>query len=72
VLELRSPTGARLPSWQPGAHIDLLLPGGLIRQYPLCGDPAITAHTRSRCYVKTTAEGGPDSFMMSWFVAGCT
>jgi ferredoxin-NADP reductase len=39
VLELRSPTGARLPSWQPGAHLDLLLPGGLIRQYSLCGDP---------------------------------
>ena len=39
MLELRSPTGARLPSWQPGAHIDLLLPGGLIRQYSLCGDP---------------------------------
>jgi len=38
VLELRSPTGAPLPSWQPGAHIDLLLPGGLIRQYSLCGD----------------------------------
>ena len=39
MLELRSPTGARLPSWHPGAHIDLLLPGGLIRQYSLCGDP---------------------------------
>jgi ferredoxin-NADP reductase len=39
VLELRSPTGAQLPSWHPGAHIDLLLPGGLIRQYSLCGDP---------------------------------
>jgi ferredoxin-NADP reductase len=39
VLELRSHTGARLPRWQPGAHIDLLLPGGLTRQYSLCGDP---------------------------------
>jgi ferredoxin-NADP reductase len=39
VLELRSRTGTRLPSWQPGAHIDLLLPGGLTRQYSLCGDP---------------------------------
>ena len=39
VFELRSRTGARLPSWQPGAHIDLLLPGGLTRQYSLCGDP---------------------------------
>lgn len=26
-----------LPSWEPGAHIDLVLPTGLIRQYSLCG-----------------------------------
>ncbi|MCZ2835983.1 PDR/VanB family oxidoreductase [Modestobacter sp. VKM Ac-2985] len=39
VLELRDPTGADLPAWSPGAHIDLLLPGGLTRQYSLCGDP---------------------------------
>jgi ferredoxin-NADP reductase len=25
--------------WQPGAHVDLLLPDGLVRQYSLCGDP---------------------------------
>ncbi|MCZ2813365.1 PDR/VanB family oxidoreductase [Modestobacter sp. VKM Ac-2979] len=39
VLELRDQTGADLPAWSPGAHIDLLLPGGLTRQYSLCGDP---------------------------------
>ncbi|MFF9317536.1 PDR/VanB family oxidoreductase [Streptomyces sp. NPDC014735] len=32
--------GAGLPAWQPGAHLDLLLPSGLVRQYSLCGDPA--------------------------------
>ncbi len=30
--------GAPLPSWEPGAHIDLLLPSGLVRQYSLCGE----------------------------------
>ncbi|MPQ98837.1 2Fe-2S iron-sulfur cluster binding domain-containing protein [Modestobacter sp. I12A-02628] len=40
VLELRDPSGADLPGWAPGAHVDLLLPGGLTRQYSLCGDPA--------------------------------
>jgi ferredoxin-NADP reductase len=40
VLELRDPAGADLPGWSPGAHIDLELPGGLTRQYSLCGDPA--------------------------------
>lgn len=34
------PTGASLPSWDPGAHIALHLPGGLIREYSLCSDPA--------------------------------
>jgi ferredoxin-NADP reductase len=40
VLELRAPDGRPLPRWEPGAHVDLLLPGGLSRQYSLCGDPA--------------------------------
>ncbi len=40
VLDLRDPSGAALPSWTPGAHIDLVLPGDLVRQYSLCGDPA--------------------------------
>lgn len=30
--------GARLPVFAPGAHIDLVLPGELIRQYSLCND----------------------------------
>lgn len=28
----------RLPDWAPGAHIDVVLPSGAIRQYSLCGD----------------------------------
>ncbi|MEU7068891.1 PDR/VanB family oxidoreductase [Streptomyces narbonensis] len=41
VVELRL-EGAGLPAWQPGAHVDLVLPSGLVRQYSLCGDPADT------------------------------
>ncbi|HWN34341.1 MAG TPA: PDR/VanB family oxidoreductase [Pseudonocardia sp.] len=45
ALELADPTGAPLPRWQPGAHIDLVLGPtaegtDLVRQYSLCGDPA--------------------------------
>ncbi|MEU9194022.1 PDR/VanB family oxidoreductase [Streptomyces hundungensis] len=38
-LRLVAPDGAELPSWEPGAHLDLVLPSGLVRQYSLCGDP---------------------------------
>ncbi|MEE1761413.1 PDR/VanB family oxidoreductase [Streptomyces sp. SP18BB07] len=41
-LTLRRPDGGTLPSWTPGAHIDVLLDradGDLIRQYSLCGRP---------------------------------
>ncbi|WP_019067329.1 PDR/VanB family oxidoreductase [Streptomyces hokutonensis] len=39
VVQLRL-EGRDLPGWEPGAHIDLVLPSGLVRQYSLCGDPA--------------------------------
>jgi ferredoxin-NADP reductase len=39
TLVLRDPSGALLPAWEPGAHVDLVLAPGLTRQYSLCGDP---------------------------------
>ncbi|MBO7937023.1 oxidoreductase [Streptomyces sp. S9] len=39
VVRLRL-EGRDLPRWEPGAHIDVVLPSGLVRQYSLCGDPA--------------------------------
>ncbi|MFE4862846.1 PDR/VanB family oxidoreductase [Streptomyces sp. NPDC056670] len=45
-LRLEALDGAELPAWEPGAHLDLVLPSGLVRQYSLCGDPADrTAYT---------------------------
>lgn len=38
-LRLIDPAGAALPVWEPGAHVDVVLPSGLVRQYSLCGDP---------------------------------
>lgn len=40
VLELAPAEGRRLPGWRAGAHIDVLMPGDLSRQYSLVGDPA--------------------------------
>jgi len=38
-LQLVPVDGAAPPPWEPGAHVDLHLPGGAIRQYSLCGVP---------------------------------
>ena len=35
LYELRSLDGSPLPRWTAGAHIDLQVPSGLIRQYSL-------------------------------------
>jgi len=42
VVQLRL-EGGDLPPWEPGAHLDLVLPSGLVRQYSLCGDPGDTS-----------------------------
>lgn len=31
--------GAALPAYEPGAHVDVTVPGGITRQYSLCGAP---------------------------------
>ena len=38
-VALVAQNGDDLPSWEPGAHIDLNV-GDVIRQYSLCGTPA--------------------------------
>lgn len=40
VLTLHAAPGSALPDWEPGAHVDALLPSDKVRQYSLCGDPA--------------------------------
>jgi tetrachlorobenzoquinone reductase len=38
TVELRAPGGGALPPFEPGAHLDLHLPNGLVRQYSLTND----------------------------------
>ncbi|MGW8602172.1 PDR/VanB family oxidoreductase [Streptomyces sp. NPDC055893] len=57
VVELRL-EGRGLPAWQPGAHIDLVLPSGLVRQYSLCGDPADPAAYTVATRLIETGQGG--------------
>ncbi|MGW9027741.1 PDR/VanB family oxidoreductase [Streptomyces sp. NPDC055722] len=37
-LTLVDPAGGPVAGWEPGAHIDVALPSGIVRQYSLCGD----------------------------------
>ncbi|WP_278314390.1 FAD-dependent monooxygenase [Lolliginicoccus levis] len=37
MLDLVRADGEQWPEWEPGAHIDLHLPSGKLRQYSLCG-----------------------------------
>lgn len=45
-LDLSSPDNSDLPPFGPGAHVDLHLPDGVVRQYSLFGDPADRKHYR--------------------------
>lgn len=45
-LRLEPVAGGPLPRWHPGAHVDVELPSGRLRQYSLCGDPAVRDHYR--------------------------
>jgi ferredoxin-NADP reductase len=61
-IELSSVDEASLPAWAPGAHIDVILPDGLVRQYSLCGRP--DDRTRWKIGVLLEPEGrGGSSFI---------
>jgi ferredoxin-NADP reductase len=57
-LRLRAPDGAPLPSWEPGAHIELALASGRRRHYSLCGDPADTRSYRIAVLQVSSGRGG--------------
>ncbi|MET8824531.1 cytochrome P450 [Streptomyces sp. NPDC004610] len=40
AIGLALPGGGDLPAWRAGAHVEVRLPSGRLRQYSLCGDPA--------------------------------
>lgn len=56
-LTLIDPSGAPLPAWSPGSHIDLEL-GELSRQYSLCGDASDTRRYRIAVLREPDSRGG--------------
>lgn len=57
-LTLVSLDRSPLPSFEAGAHIDLQLPNGLIRQYSLCNNPAETGHYQLGILLTPDSRGG--------------
>lgn len=59
ALTLAAAEGGVLPSWHAGAHIDVLLPSGRMREYSLCGDTADREHYRIA--IRRIPDGGGGS-----------
>ncbi|NDY93676.1 PDR/VanB family oxidoreductase [Ideonella livida] len=58
VFELEDAAGRPLPAFSAGAHIDLHLPGGLVRPYSLCGNPADNRRYRLGVLKDPASRGG--------------
>ena len=57
-VELVDPSGRELPSWEPGAHVDVHLAEGLSRQYSLSGDPHDRFRYRLGVLLEAAGRGG--------------
>jgi len=57
-LELVDPDGGVLPAWEPGAHLDVHLPGGTVRQYSLCSEPRDRSRYRVAVLREPAGRGG--------------
>lgn len=58
ALDLRRLDGGRLPLWQAGSHVDIVLDDGLVRQYSLCSDPADRSTWRIAVLDEPEGRGG--------------
>ncbi len=57
-FELVRADGGALPPFSAGSHIDVHLPGGLVRQYSLCNDPHEAGHYRIGVLRDAGSRGG--------------
>ncbi|MFF3229047.1 PDR/VanB family oxidoreductase [Nocardia suismassiliense] len=58
ALAFTRPGGGELPTWFAGAHIDVRLPSGALRQYSLCGDPQNRSRYRIAVRLLPDGRGG--------------
>lgn len=57
-LRLEPAAGEKMPAWEPGAHVDVVLGPELERQYSLCGDPTDLSHWRLGILREPESRGG--------------
>ena len=57
-LQLVHPLRPVLPEWSAGAHVDLRMPDGRVRQYSLCGDPDDRSRYEIAVKREATGRGG--------------
>lgn len=57
-VELVDPQGAELPAFEAGAHLDVHLGPGLVRQYSLCGEPSDRTRYRLGILLDPRTRGG--------------
>lgn len=60
-FELVDADGGALPPFSAGAHVDVHVPGGLIRQYSLCNDVRERSHYRIAVLKDPRSRGGSQS-----------
>ncbi|MCW2756906.1 MAG: putative vanillate demethylase reductase subunit [Nocardioidaceae bacterium] len=57
-VEVADPRGAELPAWTPGAHVDLVLSSGHVRQYSLVSRPDERTRFRFAVLLESGGRGG--------------
>ncbi|GAB7545160.1 PDR/VanB family oxidoreductase [Cupriavidus sp. 8B] len=58
VFDLVAPDGEALPRFTPGAHVDVKVGNGLVRQYSLCGHPEETHRYQIGVMREPASRGG--------------
>ncbi len=58
VFDLVAPDGRALPPFGAGAHVDVHVAPGLVRQYSLCGSPSDTGRYRLGILLDPASRGG--------------
>jgi ferredoxin-NADP reductase/phenylpropionate dioxygenase-like ring-hydroxylating dioxygenase large terminal subunit len=58
ALDLVAENGGELPAFEAGAHIDVHIATGIVRQYSLCSDPADRFRYRIAVLLEAASRGG--------------